>query len=329
MDRLPSALVALMLVLMGALLVRADTAVAEARLRAVYLGRIAPDEDPGFKAFSQALLQLPADLRTRFDLRYVTALLADRKDRLDDAIDEAVAMRPQVIIAPNAAVARAVKRRRLPIPVIFSSFLNPVRRQVVSSTLKRDEPFAGVWIADEMDGKRLEILHDAYPAVKTVAVLMDRDWGEDTDAEAKLPAAAQRLGLQVTLLYAEDLIEAERVLARPEAAKFDAWCLPPTGLTYLYTADLLKYMKAWRRPVILGDTHDVQEGGAPLSYMVEEGFRWTAMVELTARVLQGEPAGSIPIQRPVRSVLAVRPIPAEGFPPPSAQVVRRADVVAR
>jgi putative ABC transport system substrate-binding protein len=279
--------------------------------------------------FTEALAHLPNDLRASVELRWATALLVDGGDRIPEAIDEALAIRPQVLIAPNAAVARAVRRRQLSIPVIFSSFLNPVRRDVVSSTLHRDEPFAGVWIADEMDSKRLEILHDAYPAVKTVAVLMDRDWGQDTDAQARLPAAGQRLGLQVTLLYAEDLAEARQLLKRPEAARFDAWCLPPTGLAYLYTADLLQYIKAWGKPVILGDTRDVQQGGAPLSYMVEENFRWTAMVDLMARVLQGEPAGSIPIQRPVQSVLAVRPAPAEGFPSPSAQVVRRADVVAR
>jgi putative tryptophan/tyrosine transport system substrate-binding protein len=317
-----------MFALLGALIVRSDSASAPTKLRVVYLGRIAADQDPGFGPFSNALTQLPAELRSRIDLRYVTALLADRKDRIPQAIDEAVAMQPQIIIAPNTTVASAVRQRRLPVPVVFSSFLNPVRNQVVSSTLRRDEPFAGVWIADDMDSKRLEVLHDAYPAVKTVAVLMDRDWGEDTDAASKLPAVGQRLGLQVSLLYAEDLIEAEQVLARPEAAKFDAWCLPPTGLTYLYASELLDRIKAWRKPVILGETRDVL-GGAPLSYMVEESFRWGAMAELVARVLQGEPAGSIPIQRPLKSILAVRPVPSEGFPPPSAQVVRRADVVVR
>jgi putative ABC transport system substrate-binding protein len=328
MDRLPSTLVALIFALWGALIVRSDTATAPTKLRLVYLGRIAADQDTGFAPFSNALTQLPAELRDRIELRWVTTLLADRKDRIPQAIDEAIAMQPQIIIAPNTTVASAVRLRQLSVPVIFSSFLDPVRNQVVSSTLQRTEPFAGVWIADDMDSKRLEVLHDAYPAVKTVAVLIDRDWGEDTDAATKLPATGRRLGLQVSVLYAEDLVEAEQVLARPEAAKFDAWCLPPTGLTNLYTAELLQHIKAWRRPVILGDTRDVVEG-APLSYMVEESFRWAAMAELVARVLQGEPAGSIPIQRPLKSVLAVRPLPADGFPPPSAQVVRRADVVVR
>jgi putative ABC transport system substrate-binding protein len=328
MNRLSSTLVALLLVLTGALLVRADSVVAQTKARVVYLGRIAAAEDPGFKSFSEALTQLSPELRAAVELHYVTALLAEGKDRIPQAIDEALAMKPQILIAPNAAVGDALRQRELPIPVIFSSFLHPVRAKVVTSTLRRDEPFAGVWIADDMDGKRLEILHDAYPAVKTVAVLMDRDWGVDTEAEVKLPAAGRRLGLQVTVLYAEDLVEAREVLARPGAAAFDAWCLPPTGLTYLYTADLLKYFRAWHKPVIVGETRDVQ-AGAPLSYMVEEGFRWPAMVELMARVLQGEYAGSIPIQRPLKSILAVRPVPAEGFPPPSAQVVRRADVVVR
>jgi ABC-type uncharacterized transport system substrate-binding protein len=328
MERLPGTLVAWSLALMAALCVRSDCTVEGARLRVVYMGRIAADKDPGFSAFSDALPRLPADLRTRLELRYVTALLEDGSNRFPEAIREALDERPAVIIAPNTAVAKAVRRQRLNIPVIFSSFLHPVRRHVVSSTLRREEPFTGVWIADELDSKRLEILRDAYPNVRTVAVLMDRDWGEDTEASTRLPAAGARLGLKVTLLYAEDFKEAQQVLAEPGSAKFDAWCLPPTGLTYLYTAELLEYIKAWHKPVILGETRDVQ-AGAPLSYMVEESFRWVAMTELMARVLQGEPAGSIPIQRPMKSVLAVRPVPAEGFPAPATQVVRRADVVVR
>ena len=327
-DRLTSTLVSMTLVLSSLLLFRADTAVTRERLLAVYLGRISTNEDPGFAAISQASIHLPAQVRERFELRWLTALLPDRNERVKEAIDEALAMQPQVIIAPNPLVAYMLRQRQLRVPVIFSTFLNPVKREVVTSIQQRDEPFTGVWIADDMDSKRLEILHDAYPAVKTVAVLMDRDWGEDTDAAEKLPALGRRLGLDVSLFYAEELVEAEEVLARPEAARFDAWCLPPTGLTNLYSAEILARIKAWGKPVIVGETRDVQ-AGAPLSYMVEESFRWTAMTDLMGRVLQGEPAGSIPIQRPVQSVLAVRPTPAAGFPAPSAQVVRRADLVLR
>jgi putative tryptophan/tyrosine transport system substrate-binding protein len=313
------------LLLAGAL--HADSTAPPPRQRVVYLGRIGAAADPGFLALSQAVARLPAGLAQRIELRFVTALLADGQHRIQLAIDEALALRPEVLVG-TAFVASELKKRHVQQPVLFTSFVHPVRMGLVSTTGARQEAMAGVWIADETDGKRLELLHDAYPGVRSVAMLMDRDWGMATDATRILPPLARKLGLTLTLLYADDLKEAEPLLARPESARFDAWLLPPTGLSYLYSPQLLKIFSTWGKPVITGDTQDVMRG-APLALMVEDAFRWDAQAEVLARVLQGERAGAIPIQRSYKALLSARPEPIGGFPAPSATVLRRADLIVR
>jgi len=248
--------------------------------------------------------------------------------RYEEAVNEAIAMRPAVIVAPSTASARAVRQRNLLIPVVFTSFSDPVRAEIVTSTFRRSEPFTGVWMADELDAKRLEILHDAYPDLKSIAVVVDTIWDNDARSRLRLPDWGRRLGLSVKVLLAENRSDVERLLDDEASRQFDAWCLPPSGLSSLNSEFIVERLRQWGKPVIVGRTL-AAANGAPLSYGYDPGFRWPAMVNLLSRVLRGEPAGTIPIQRPSRTVLAVSLAPASGFPAAGPSVIQRADQVIR
>jgi putative ABC transport system substrate-binding protein len=324
--RMAHASVLVLLGLMVAALTRSDASAPPSPLHIAYLGRISAQEDPVFRHYVNALDQMPGELRQRVVVHHVPALLASRA-RIDEAVADALKLKPDLIVAPSTATARAMRQRDAGIPVVFTSFTDPVLDDIVTSTGSREEAFAGVWMADDLDRKRVEILRDAYPGIRTVAVLMDPVWAQNTQALETLPAFGRSLGLEVRVLLADDADAALRLLDDPAARAFDAWCLPPTGLANLNAHVILQRLREWQKPVIAGYTRDVASG-APLSYMADNSFRWPAMVELTTRVLQGERPGAIPIQRPYKTLLAARPA-AAGFPPPSPQVVQRADLIYR
>lgn len=317
----------LLITLMGAALLRADCARLPLTQLIVFLGIGSAAKDPSFQRFQAAVDKLPDENRRRMQIRFMDAGLEAPASMLA-AAGRVAALRPALIVAPSSATAKLAKDHVGGTPIVFGSVLDPVRYGVVSSMERRAEAMTGVWVADTLDAKRLEILRDAYPRVKRVAVLIDRPWGEYFDSEKTLPPIAASLGLEVTILYAEGTPEAEALLAEPRAADFDAWCLPRSGLAGLNTPMIVNKLRAWGKPVILANTADMS-GGAPLSYALDMSFAWPAMAELVVRVLDGEPPGGIPILRPQRAVLAVRPNPEGGFPAPSAQVVRRADLVLR
>lgn len=311
----------------GVALLHSDAPRPTPPLRVVFLGRISPAQDGTYRRLAQELLTLPEGLRTRLKLEFVPALLADRY-RIEEGASEAIAARPDVILAPSTTTARVVRQRHSGIPLIFVSFQDPVRTQVVSAVERRAEPMTGVWIADDLDEKRLEVLQDAYPQIRSIAFLMDRSWAEDRDSEARLQVQARRLGLRIKILYADDRAEAQSVLDAAATENFDAWCLPPTGLAYLNTSLILERLRSWGKPVMTGDAADVARGAA-LSYGVDDSFRWPALADLLTRVLQGEAPGDIPVQRPQRYVLAVHTAPGAGIAPPSLNVQRRADLLLR
>lgn len=305
--------------------VRSDTSCVEAKPRVVYLGHGTATGDPYFQRFLKAIKTHQPWLLGATAIEFVDAPDEDEQ-RLADTVRRAAAGRPAMLVAPNGAVAIAVRRAAPDTPLVFSSYADPMRFGIVSSVLRRPEPIAGIWVSDQLDGKRLEVLKDAFPHVKRVAVLGDRSWGVNVEAEARLPPIARKLELELTILYADTHEEVQALLDDPRALLYDAWCLPRTGLTL--DLRLVEWLRAHHKPVILASTNDVR-AGAPMSYALDTSFVWPAMADLVSRVASGEFPGSIPLERPQRFVLALRTQPATGFPRPSDEIVRRADLVIR
>ncbi len=312
---------------LGLLVLRGDHAQQlAARFKLVYVGKGSAQEDPGYA-------RLQRELRMRHPTLMSQLTMAFALDSLDDAelaetLRHVALQKPDIVFTPNGRGAAAVRRAAPALPLVFGTFADPVRFGVVSSLERRTEPVTGVWIADDLDGKRLEILHDAYPHVRRVAILGDRDWGRNVHAEEKLPTIAARLGLELTILYAQSPEEGLSIASAPESARFDAWCLPRTGASLGHTPTFVRHFIAQHQAVILADTSEVRTG-APLSYALDPGFAWPAMADLVARVLDGEPASSIPIERPPRFVLAVHAGASTAGMHVHPQVMRRADVIVR
>ncbi|MFG6430656.1 ABC transporter substrate binding protein [Roseateles sp. LYH14W] len=317
----------LVLSVVGAALLTSDSSPPSRPALIVFLGIDSPKTDLSFQRFMAAVERLPAASRRRLRVEFTDSGLSNAGTGLS-AAKRMVSLRPEVVVAPSSATAKLAKEHLRNTPIVFGSFLHPVRYGIISSMETRGEAITGIWVADTLDVKRLEILHDAYPVAKRIAVLIDRPWGDYFDTEKTLSPVAARLGLEVSVLFAENTADAEALFAEPQSRLFDAWCLPRTGLAGLNTNLIVGRLREWGKPVILANTADMASG-APLSYALDMSFAWPAIAELVLRILDGERAGDIPVLRPQRTVLVVRPAPAGGFPPPSAHVIRRADVVLR
>lgn len=239
---------------------------------------------------------------------------------------QALAARPVAIVAPYADSMRIAHQVAGSVPIVFSSYVDPVRGGFVDDLQRRNAPITGIDISDRLDGKRFEILHEAYPGVRNVAVLGDREWLAQDDAAKRIPAEAERFGLHAVILVVETDAELARLFERTDAARFDAWYVPPTYLGYRTSGTIIRKMRQWRKPCIFATTEEVRAGGL-IGYAQDTGFAWQALVDLTARVVAGEPPGSIPIMRPRRFVLALRTDADTGVAPPAVAVIRRADLV--
>ena len=330
----PLALLAIAIALAPGL--RADASSSGSRTLVLYLGHRLSAEDPGFRYFSGLFAQnRPGTFETtqleyvpltEDELKYLTTTGDDT--RWGANLARALARHPRLIVAPGAGAMQAALRIAGATPTVFSTYLDPVRSGFVDNIQRRASPITGIDLSDRLDGKRFEILHEAYPNVRSVAVLVDSQWVSDDRTAPRVVAEAARSGLHATLLRVDTQAELVALFESPETAVFDAWYIPITYLQQRTIHTILPAMRQLGKPCIFSETHDVEDGGL-MSYTQDTSFAWSALVHLSARVLEGEPAGAIPIMRPQRFELAVRLNPDTGVPPPSSAVIRRADRVVR
>lgn len=281
--------------------------------------------DPYFDRFATALRERHPQLFA--GMRLQALAVPDDEAGFAQALRAEAATGPRLFVAQNGYQAQFLRTVLRAPALVFSSQSDPRKLGVVSGLAEHPEPSTGIWINDELDVKRLELLLDAFPSLKVAAVLGDTDWfaglGPALDGMQKV---AREHGVTLRLFHADSVAEALQLLEEPRAAQAEGWCLPRTQLSL--DARIARRLVDMGKPVVAGHTPDVYEA-AQLSYAQDRNFVAPALADLVARILQGEPPASIPIQIPQRFQLAVRVSDDPRLPRISSEVVRRADLVIR
>ena len=291
----------------------------------VYVGQRSPQEDGGFQRFEAALMRASANLAVRPHLKYAQVTVGE-EDHMTRSLAQVLSTAPTVVITPTAGTALAAVRLPRQSAVIFSTYPDPVRWGMAESMRAPGRRATGVSLNDTLNAKRLELLRDAFPNIQRVGVLLDSGLArrEDFESLAVRPAAA--LGLAAQAFVADSVAELDTLMHSAEARRMDAWYIPPTYIAFLAEAQVIAHLQRLQVPAIHATEREVARG-ALMAYSQDNSFVAEALADLTVRVLRGEDPGQIPIQRPKKFTLSVRPREGEGALPIHPAVVRRADLV--
>lgn len=291
----------------------ADSSSRAVEHRVVYIGSDTPSVDASYIAMDQSLERLATarGMSVQLEHRLMHALLPKSEQAaavarmLDAGCDALIAPTGDAAIAA-AHACREPGRTHVP-PVLFASFLDPVRTGVVESMQRPGGRITGVSLADTWHAKRFELLHEAFAGIRRVGVLLDRLWtpGHDFTAEVAIPAAA--FGIEAVRFDADTVDELDQVMRSAEAARMDAWYVTDTYVNWIAEATVIEHIHRLQRPSIHTTESEVADRGAVMAYAADRDFVFDALADLTLRTLRGEDPGSIPVQRPRRFVLAVRP----------------------
>ena len=291
----------------------------------VYLGAATAASDMGYQSFHDAMRRWERPGSPPYTLHY-QRIAAANPERIASDVAQALTARPDIVVAPTGDSALAAVRGRGPTQVVFASHPHPVQFGIAASLIRPGAGITGISLADTLHAKRLELLRDAYPNIRTVGVLADRFWWRDFDDPALLPGLAAAQGLKLKVLLADSETELEAAMQASAAQEPDAWYVPATYLSYVAEAAILQHLQRLGRPSMHTTLGEV-ERGAPLAYVQDTSFVFDAMADLTHRVLRGVDAGSIPVQGPRQFVLAVRPRETPAALRLHPSIVRRADRV--
>ena len=141
---------------------------------------------------------------------------ADGKyDRLPAMAADLVGQRVTLIVASGAEPAAfAAKAATATIPIVMTMGSDPVKEGLVASLNRPGANATGVTVYSfNMESKRLGLLHEAVPAAKTIAVLVNPASPAAESQTREVQEAAAGLGVKVVIFNAHDADEFESLFA--------------------------------------------------------------------------------------------------------------------
>jgi putative ABC transport system substrate-binding protein len=158
--------------------------------------------------------------------------LAGQYDPLPALIADLVRRRVAVIAVPAATTAAiAAKAATATIPIVFGVGEDPVKLGLVASLARPGGNATGInFLSQEVNGKRLALLHELAPKAARVAVLLNP--ANATAAESTLRdvrESARAIGLQIHVLKSTTIGEIDAAFASLARDRLDALFISGDG----------------------------------------------------------------------------------------------------
>ena len=136
-----------------------------------------------------------------------------KRERLPDLAAELVRLKVDVIVTNGVLFA---KKASATIPIVFTSYADPVGDGIVSSLARPGGNITGLTsMSRDLDGKRLELLKESFPKVARVAFLWATA-GTSGNLLTDLEATAKVLGVKLLSLEVRGIEDFEGALARAD-----------------------------------------------------------------------------------------------------------------
>ena len=283
----------------------ADTQPTGKVYRIGYLGMGSATVSPPFvEAFREGLreLGLVEGQNIVIDYRFAEG----RFDRLPELAAELVLLRVDVIMAGPTPPAMAAKNATGTIPIVMAGVGDPVEQGLIASLARPGGNITGVSFSVGMDifGKDLELLREAVPKLRRVAILSNPANPSHALAITNVKAAAGSFGVQLQLLEAREPNEFDGAFAAMAKERVDALLVLPDGMFLLHRARLADLAKKNRVPSMHGVREYVDAGGL-MSYGPSTVTAWRRAASFVDRILKGAKPADLPVEQPTKFELVI------------------------
>jgi putative tryptophan/tyrosine transport system substrate-binding protein len=251
-------------------------------------------------------------------------------DRLTAFVAQLAAQKPDVILALTSPAVLALKQAGLTTPVVFLFVPDPVGLGIVASLAHPGANFTGVTYSEAVLGaKRLELLVDALPGIKRVAVLWGPQFAENTSILESIRGAASARGIEIfsrkLLRDAEDLTPAFDAAARAGA---QAVIFMTDNVIFGHRKEVAEAALAYHLPSIHSYPPEVRDGGL-MSYGPDITQDYRRAAALADRILKGARPADLPVEEPTRFALLInlKTAKALGLAVPQSILARADEVI--
>ena len=236
----------------------------------------------------------------------------------------------KVILAVGPGAVKAAQAATTTIPIVAVDLeTDPVREGLAQSLARPGGNLTGLFFDfPEFSGKLLELLSEARPGLTRVAALWDPRSGS-VQIEAAQAAASAR-GMTLQILEVDDLTKLSDALASAQAKQAQGLLVLSSPLFSAISGikPVAEQTTSHQLPGITLFPEFAQNGGL-MGYGPSLDDLYHQASGLIAKVLRGEKAGDLPLERPSRFRLIVNLKAAKqlGLQLPSSLVARADEVI--
>jgi ABC-type uncharacterized transport system substrate-binding protein len=254
-----------------------------------------------------------------------------KPERLPALAAELVALKVDVIVAPNTPAALAAKQATRTLPIVFIGVGEPVTSGIVTSLARPGGNVTGLSIVSpELVGKWLELLKQAVPGVSRVAALwqpgaMDERTEKDMFKGAEV--AARALGVRLHFVEARGPEDFDRAFSDMTRARAGALTVRPAPMFVSERRRLVDLAAKNRLPTVYPWREFVEAGGL-MAYGPNLADLFRRGATYVDKILKGTKPGDLPVEQPPKFDLVINLKTAKALGPQIPQsLLQRADQV--
>jgi len=220
------------------------------------------------------------------------------------AAAELVSERPDVIVAAGTFDALPVFAATRTIPMVVITGADLVENGLVESLSHPGSNVTGTTVlGGELDGKRLELLHELLPSATRIGVIGRKTARYDSRIAA-LVDLGHKLGIVIDPKHADTLEEMTRAYGATEVAGDRAILQMASPLAFENQPLIIALAARLRLPVIYEAREYVENGG-----LISYGQVWAENFERSAslvdKILKGANPADLPVERPTKFELLI------------------------
>ena len=226
-------------------------------------------------------------------------------NRMPSLMAELLKFKPDVIFTHTTPGVLAATRATRTIPIVIGAAGDLVEQGIVASLARPGSNITGLsFVTLELDQKRLELLKEAVPKISRVAVLVNPAnplWNNYPQAIQKV---ARKLRLDLQRFEARNVKELEAAFSTMAKLRIEAVLAVSDTVFGNLRKQIIKLGLKNRLPVI-SERKEFAEDGGLIAYGVDIPYMFRRAAFYVDKLLKGTQPGDLPIERPIRAVLAI------------------------
>jgi len=206
---------------------------------------------------------------------------------------------------------------------LFAISGDPVELGLAASLARPGANFTGVtFLSLEIAAKRVELLKQAVPHIRRLAVLSNTDHPGENSERRATEEAARALELTTSYIPFTGSAQLDGGLSAVRDARADAMVVFPEGATMVARAKIARFAIAQRLPSMFGWSEYADAGGL-MSYGANQRQAYVRLAVFADKLLRGAKTAELPIEQPTQFELVVnmRTAAALGITLPSATLL--------